>query len=72
MVGTKKSQDRAGNVIGQEAAKLRQLRILGYTPIVIPFSAQSNFSTVMKTMATLMKSIDSFDLNLDDGYRKKY
>ena len=29
VVGTRKSQDSQGNVVGQEAAKLRQLRILG-------------------------------------------
>ena len=29
VVGTRKSQDSQGNVVGQEAAKLRQLKILG-------------------------------------------
>ena len=29
VVGTRKSQDLQGNLVGQEAAKLRQLKILG-------------------------------------------
>ena len=34
VVGTRKSQDSHGTVVGQEAAKLRQLKILGQSPPV--------------------------------------
>ena len=33
VVGTKKGQDIAGRVVGQEAAKLRQLKKLGETQL---------------------------------------
>ena len=69
-MGTKKGQDTHGNVIGQEAAKLRQLRLLGYTPVVIPFDVQSNFGSVMKTMIGLLKKEDIELPNIDDGYRE--
>ena len=69
-MGTKKGQDTHGNVIGQEAAKLRQLRLLGYTPVVIPFDVQSNFGSVMKTMIGLLKKEDIDLPNIDDGYRE--
>ena len=72
-MGTKKGQDIDGNVVGQEAAKLRQLKVLGYSPIVIPFDVQSNFGHVMKTMGKMLRGMD-MDLslpNLDDGYRER-
>ena len=70
-MGTKKGQDVHGNVIGQEAAKLRQLKLLGYTPVVIPFDVQSNFGSVMKTMINLLRKEDIDLPNVDDGYREK-
>lgn len=45
-MGTRKSMDREGNVVGQEAAKLEQLRKMGYTPVVLPF-ANLNSPTVI-------------------------
>jgi len=66
VVGTRKSHDLDGNVIGQEAAKLRQLEKLGYTPIVIPFVFLGH-NTVYKSLASLLKTENVSLPNLDDG-----
>eukprot|EP00092_Neocalanus_flemingeri_P034348 GFUD01037355.1.p1 GENE.GFUD01037355.1~~GFUD01037355.1.p1 ORF type:complete len:642 (+),score=139.80 GFUD01037355.1:77-2002(+) len=71
VVGTRKSHDLAGNVIGQEAAKLRQLEKLGYTPIVIPNSDLGAPSTVIKSLAKLLKTENISLPNLDDGLRER-
>ena len=71
-MGTKKGLDIQGNVVGQEAAKLRQLKLLGFTPVVIPFDVQSNFGSVMRTMISLLKKEDIDLPNIDDGYREKH
>ena len=72
VVGTRKSHDLDGNVIGQEAAKLRQLKKLGYTPIVIPNMFLGNPGTVYKSLAKLLKTENVSLPNLDDGFREKH
>ena len=47
------------------------LSMLGYTPIVLPFSQQSNFQMVVKTIAKMLKAENVSLPNLDDGYREK-
>ena len=71
VVGTRKSHDVAGNVIGQEAAKLRQLKKLGYTPIVIPHSDLGAPSIVSKSLSKLLKTENISLPNLDDGFRER-
>jgi len=71
VVGTRKTQNLAGDFIGQEAAKLRQLKNLGYTPIVIPYSDLGNPGLVASSLARLLKSEDVSLPNLDDGIRER-
>ena len=51
VVGTRKSQDSRGNVVGQEAAKLRQLKLLGQSPSSC-LSQWSNNSIYLRLFAT--------------------
>jgi len=71
VVGTKKSHDLEGRVVGQEKVKIRQLQKLGYTPIVMPFNHQTNFQVVAKTIAKMLKAENVSIPNLDDGYRER-
>jgi len=71
VVGTRKSHDLSGNIIGQEAAKLRQLKTLGYTPIVIPYTDLGAFGTVIKSLSRLLKTENISLPNLDDGIRER-
>lgn len=71
VIGTRKSHDIDGNVIGQEAAKLRQLKTLGYTPIVIPNMLLGNPGTVYKSLARLLKTENVSLPNMDDGIRER-
>jgi len=71
VVGTRKSHDLRGNIIGQEAAKLRQLKTLGYTPIVIPYTDLGAFGTVTKSLSRLLKTENVSLPNLDDGIRER-
>ena len=70
VMGTRKSHDRAGNLVGQEAAKLRQLKKLGYSAIVIPYF-ELNSNTVAKSIAKHLKTENVSLPNLDDGKRSK-
>ena len=42
----------------------------GYTPIVIPFSVQTNMKTILQSVAKLMRTENVSLPNLDDGYRE--
>jgi len=70
IIGTRKTHDLAGNIIGQEAAKVRQIRALGYSPIVIPYADLGNTGQSVKSLARLLKTEDVSLPNLDDGMRE--
>ena len=44
--------------------------LAGYTPIVIPFSVQTNMKTILQSVAKLMRAENVSLPNLDDGYRE--
>ena len=44
--------------------------VAGYTPIVIPFSVQTNMKTILQSVAKLMRAENVSLPNLDDGYRE--
>jgi hypothetical protein len=67
VMGTRKSLDASGRVVGQEAAKLSQLRRLGYTPLVVPFSTLSHPQVILKSLHSLLRTTDVDLPNLDDG-----
>jgi len=71
VIGTKKSHDLAGNVVGQEAAKLKQLEKLGYKPFVISHNDLGSPTRVIDSLVKLLKSND-IGPNLDDGIREKH
>jgi len=67
VIGTRKSTDRAGTVVGQEASKLSQLTKLGYTPVLLPFTALANPSSILSSIHTLLRTTDVTMPNIDDG-----
>jgi len=67
VVGSRKSQDLQGNIIGQEAAKVSQLKKLGYTPVVLLYKDIGNPSQIMQAIARVLKSSDVTLPNIDDG-----
>jgi len=56
VIGTRKSHDLYGNLIGQEASKIRQLRTLGYNPVIIPYKDLVNPKHVAKSLEKLLKT----------------
>ena len=70
IIGTRKTHDLAGNIIGQEAAKVRQIKALGYSPIVIPYADLGNTGQSMNSLARLLKTEHVSLPNLDDGMRE--
>jgi len=67
VIGTRKSHDFAGNVVGQEAAKVKQLEKLGYNPFVISYGDLGSRTRVMNSLVKLLKANDVELPNLDDG-----
>lgn len=51
--------------------QVRQLKMLGFTPIVVPYSGIRSSESVLKILPRLLK-IENVRLpNLDDGYLEK-
>jgi len=71
VIGMSKTFDNQGNIIGQEAAKIRQLKKLGYNPLVTPYSVKNKTESALKTLHQLLKSENVSLPNLDDGYRER-
>lgn len=67
VIGTRKSHDLSGNIIGQEAAKLRQLEKIGYTPIIVHHNDLRSLGAVSQSLVNLLKSKNVQLPNLDDG-----
>jgi len=72
VIGTRKSLNVDGQVVGQEAAKLSQLEKLGYIPVILPCEDLTNFGSITAALGRILKTADVTLPNLDDGiYQKK-
>jgi len=67
VVGSRKSQDLQGNIIGQEAAKVSQLKKLGFTPVVLLYKDMGNPNKIMQAIAKVLKTTEVNLPNIDEG-----
>jgi len=71
VMGTRKSLDREGRVVGQDLAKLSQLHSLGYTPLIVPITALGSPGQISSALKKLLQTTDVTLPNIDEGAMEK-
>jgi len=71
VMGTRKSLDREGRVVGQDLAKLSQLKSLGYTPLIVPINVLGSPGQISTALKKLLRTTDVTLPNIDDGAIEK-
>jgi len=71
VMGTRKSLDREGRVVGQDLAKLSQLQSLGYTPLIVPITALGSPGQISSALKKLLQTTDVTLPNIDEGAMEK-
>ena len=54
-------------MVGQDLAKLSQLKSLGYTPIIVPIASLGSSGQIAKALKKLLQTTDVTLPNIDDG-----
>eukprot|EP00088_Acartia_fossae_P070277 TRINITY_DN935_c0_g1_i2.p1 TRINITY_DN935_c0_g1~~TRINITY_DN935_c0_g1_i2.p1 ORF type:complete len:641 (+),score=106.59 TRINITY_DN935_c0_g1_i2:69-1991(+) len=69
VMGTKNNMNSNKEVIGVDRVKVRQLKMLGFNPIVVPSSVLANESMAIREMPKIIGFENVYFPNLDDGYQ---
>jgi hypothetical protein len=71
VMGTRKSLDREGRVVGQDLAKLSQLQSLGFNPLIVPIASLASSGQISNALKKLLRTTDVTLPNIDDGAMAK-
>ena len=58
-------------MVGQDLAKLSQLKILGFTPLIVPINVLGSPGQISTALKKLLRTTDVTLPNIDDGAIEK-